>query len=738
MDLAAKLADERRSRLAAERLLEQKQAELHAANRKLGRHARQLSEEIHLTRAQVQTVQDENQRVKLDLSAANEKVQVAERRLWQSIAALQDGFAFFDADGLMLAANDAWMGAFDGLEEVAPGVSYIKLLQLATEEGVVDIGSAAAADWRSMMIDHWVAARSEPFTLKLWNGVSLRMSVHRGHEGDIVCLATDISASVRYERKLQNAQRKAEAANRAKSAFLANMSHEIRTPMHGVVGMSELLSETALTEDQKLYVDTIRNSGEALLAIINDVLDYSKIEAEKLTLSPEPFDLERCIHEVVMLLQPAARDKGLDLVVDYDLFLPTRFIGDPVRIRQVLTNLLGNAVKFTSAGHVVIRVAGLPRPDRNICQIHVSVEDTGIGIAKDQQAIIFGEFNQVEASSSRKFEGSGLGLTITQRLIGLMQGEIWLDSEPDVGSVFGFKIDLPLSDASESEVLPPSLAGPIRNIVLVGTNDVTRAVLEKQLRALGGQVSYCDGGKAALGLIDKSTGLVLTEHHMDGMDGLELTQALRDAGRDVPVIMLSPNVTYAEMDPASRHLSAILQWPAPRRDLFAALADLSGKYVAPVPASADAGIGTDPAAGDRNGIVVLAAEDNATNRLVLTKMLAGLPIDLRFAEDGAQAVAMWTEIHPDLVLMDISMPGVDGLEATRQIRQQEQKRGLGRTPVFAMTAHVVGTVSGDFAEAGMDGHLPKPTRKADLLKLIEGIGHPVAMAPSAKLNAKAI
>ena len=240
-------------------------------------------------------------------------------------------------------------------------------------------------------------------------------------DGGRVGLRVDITELKVQQAALETARSEAEAANRAKSAFLANMSHEIRTPMNGVVGMAELLCDTALNEEQRLFAETIRSSGEALLVIINDILDYSKIEAERLTLNPEPFDLERTIHEVTMLLQPKARAKGIDLLIDYDMFLPTRFVGDPGRLRQILTNLIGNAVKFTDAGHVLVRAIGLDGAE-GAKHLHITIEDTGIGIAPQNIDHIFGEFNQVESQQNRKFEGTGLGLAITRRLIELMGG----------------------------------------------------------------------------------------------------------------------------------------------------------------------------------------------------------------------------------------------------------------------------------------------------------------------------
>ncbi|PSL19108.1 histidine kinase dimerization/phospho-acceptor domain-containing protein [Shimia abyssi] len=309
MSLAKRLADERRARLAAERLLELKQAELFSANRKLGKHAAELSNEIVETRAEVANVKNENSRVKSDLQVANEKIEIAERRLWLSIASIRDGFAFFDAQSRMIAANPSYLAVFDGLENVQPGITYSEILECITDEGIFNTGDASAEQWREEMLARWHQPTPEPVVLRLWNGEYIKLIDQRGHGGDIVSLALNITETVRYEAKLKSEQQRAEAASRAKSAFLANMSHEIRTPMNGVVGMSDLLLDTSLSEEQRLFVNTIKNSGEALLVIINDVLDYSKIEADKLKLRPETFDLERCIHEVTTLLQLSARQK---------------------------------------------------------------------------------------------------------------------------------------------------------------------------------------------------------------------------------------------------------------------------------------------------------------------------------------------------------------------------------------------------------------------------------------------
>jgi signal transduction histidine kinase/ActR/RegA family two-component response regulator len=589
MSLASKLTEERRSRLAAERLLELKQAELFAAHRKLGRHAQQLSEEIVERRAEVETIRGENLRVKSDLSAANQKIAIAERRLWHSIETIKDGFAFFDADNRMIMANRAYLAIFEGLEAVRPGVNYVTILQALTDEGIVNTGMLKPADWRQMMTERLHHPNPEPVTIRLWNGSYIRLVDQRGPDGDMVSLGLDITPTVQYEKQLKEARAIAESASRAKSAFLANMSHEIRTPMNGVLGMAEVLAGSELSEEQRLHVDTIRNSAEALLVIINDVLDYSKIEADRLDLHPEPFDLERTIREILMLLQPSVRAKGLELALDYDTRLPRQLIGDPGRLRQVMTNLIGNAVKFTSEGGVVIRVTGTADADGAAVSLQVSIEDSGIGIPEEMVPHIFGEFNQVESECNRKFEGTGLGLAITRRLIRMMEGDIWVTSREGAGSCFTFRVRLAVVTAepvAAAGSAPPS-----------GIPRTTRATAPRRLR-------------------------------------------------------------------------------------------------------------------------VLAAEDNRTNQLVFRKMVRDLDIDLTFADNGEEAVTLYRETAPDIVFMDISMPRMDGRQATAAIRRIEAARGV-RVPIVALTAHAMTGDDAAILAAGLDHYLTKPLRRKEIVARLE-------------------
>ncbi|MCF1708099.1 response regulator [Tabrizicola sp. J26] len=827
MDIAERLAKERRGRLAAERLLEQKQRELFAANEKLALHARALSDQIVEQRqvvrsalSEAEELKGQNSRFLSDLENAHTAAVMAERRLWDSIDTIRDGFAVFDGNLKLVVANSAYLAAFDQ-PLAGPGTDYAAILHHVAERGLVDTVGVSVDAWVAAMLARLEADPIEPLDLRLTRGTWLRLQDRRARGGDLVTLALDITDQMRiwaaieaipdgfvlfdrnerlltcnqryrdiypetapamipgatfeeilryglergqhadavgreeawladrlaqhrnpvamHEQQLGNgrwvrahdhptpdggrvglriditeqkeqqaaletARQAAEAANRAKSAFLANMSHEIRTPMNGVVGMAELLCDTSLSEEQRLFAETIRSSGEALLVIINDILDYSKIEAERLTLHPEPFDLERTIHEVAMILQPKARAKGIDLIIDVDMFLPTRYIGDPGRIRQVLTNLMGNAVKFTEVGHVLVRVVGIEtEPGQR--QLHVTVEDTGIGIPAEYLGHIFGEFNQVEDASNRKFEGTGLGLAITERLVARMGGEVWVESEVSRGSCFGFRLVLPV--AEEATAMVPIT---LRRALVVDDQLINRTILERQLGACGIEVVLCRSGSDAMErlLRDGHFDVVLTDHEMPDMDGLALCATIREAGFAMPIVLLSSNPAAARSGLGADIPAAVLQKPILRSDLFRRLQTLSR----PAATAPDRGA-FEPAGRQMR---VLVAEDNRTNQLVFRKMVKDLDLDLTFAGNGREAVEFWQDLKPDLIFMDISMPEMDGRDAARAIRTAEE--GKSHVPIIALTAHAMDGDADGILASGIDRYMTKPLRRTAIIEAI--------------------
>lgn len=716
MKLENILAQERRARMAAERLLAQKQQELSSANRMLSQHADSLSDEITETLGVVEGIRDENQQVRADLEKANQEMVIARRRLWDSIETIKDGFAVFDRSNQLIAANSAYLQPFDGLSCIKPGIRYTEILDIATDEGIVDIGNMRPLAWRDMMLERWHSTTSDPIIIRLWDGTHIKLIDQRSGDGDMVSLGLNITETINYQAQLKEARYKAEAANRAKSAFLANMSHEIRTPMNGVVSMAELMAEGDLNDEQRLYVDTIRQSGEALLSIINDVLDYSKIEASKMTLHPEPFDLEQVILDVITLLQPSIHNKDVRLSLDFDLFLPRMFIGDVVRIRQILTNLIGNAVKFTSEGYVLIRAVGLPARNPQEQKVHVTVEDSGIGISKDMQQYIFGEFNQIEAQQNREFEGTGLGLTITRQLVELMGGEIWVDSEENAGSCFGFQLTLPVAQPSD---LPTPL-GHTGSALLAIKDNLDRTILEKRLHEAGLRVELYDQRSTSQDTIANAHLVIADEQFcadIGATTNLPLIKHLREKNETAPIFLITARKTNAlEKDHQAALATQTLHPPLNRNTVLNIIGQTTSSQMAAErntpPQSPEQNL---PQQAEPRLMKILAAEDNKTNQLVFSKLVKDLNIELHFANNGVQAVELYSELQPDLIFMDISMPIIDGKEATRRIRALEQQEQLKRTRIVALTAHALTGDDQEIISHGLDEHMTKPLKKAEII-----------------------
>lgn len=696
-----RLAQERRGRLQAERLLAQRSDELYAANKKLADHAAALSHQVIAQREQNVALQGDNSRTQAALAVATEKANIAERRLWDSLEAAEDGFAIFDRDQRLVVANRAYLSIFDGVADVAAGAGYDSILRITVDEGIVDLEGEEPPDWIDRMMARWENAQIPQTDIKLWNGQYIRLIDKRTHQGDVVSLGVDITQTIRHEKQLRHARDLAEAANRAKSAFLANMSHEIRTPMNGVVSMAELLRETPLTDEQQLYADTIKSSGEALLVIINDVLDYSKIEADKIVLHPAPFALDDLIGEVFNLLRPGLQGRDVALQLDYDVFLPDRLLGDAGRIRQVLTNLIGNAVKFTETGHVLVRVVGLAQDGGQIA-LRVVVEDTGIGIAPEMQAHVFGEFNQVEDQANRRFEGTGLGLAITAQLIKLMGGGVWLDSLPGIGSAFGFSLLLMPAPGSIAQPVAPFPPGT-PPVILLGKSAQRPDWLLAQLRRLRVAVQE----RNTLTAPCECSAIILTD---PARAAAQLAQ-IRGLGLAAPVGVLVRNFGQAgpdEITPIAQNIA-----------LSALRAFLMSHDSGPanVPATVP---GTDHAADTAlRRLRLLAAEDNKTNQLVFRTMLKTADLDLTMVADGQELLEAYLADPPDIIFTDISMPRMDGLEASRQIRHHAAEQGLSRVPIIAMTAHAMDGDRERILAAGIDEYLTKPLNKAGLLAMID-------------------
>jgi signal transduction histidine kinase/DNA-binding response OmpR family regulator len=649
----------------------------------------------------------------IEMEEANLKeIREARARLTEAIETISEGFSLYDAEDKLIVCNSHYRELFAShAEAMVPGTSFETILRTATGRGLIKDAEGREEAWIAERLERHRAS-SETHIQRRSDGRWIQVSERKTANGGVVAIYADITQLKQHEAELAAARDAAEEANRSKSSFLATMSHEIRTPMNAVIGMSGLLLDTTLNDEQRDYANTIRDSSEALLTIINDILDFSKIEAGRMDIEAQPFDLRDCVESALDLISSRAAEKGLDIAYLFEGDTPAAIKGDLTRLRQILLNLLSNAVKFTDRGEVVLTVTA----ERD--QLEFAVRDTGIGLDENGKSRLFQSFSQADSSTTRKYGGTGLGLAISKRLAELMGGTMWVESAgPGHGSTFHFTIrsqraHLPQGTRRDFIGAQPALQG--KHILVVDDNATNRKILALQAVKWGMGVEDTEAPEQALQILKRgSFDLAILDMHMPGMDGATLASRIREAGHTLPLVLFS---SLGHKEVSDSLFAARLAKPLRQSQLFDTLVTLLVNDAAPRQVAARAKSRIDAEMASRHALRILLAEDNAVNQKLALRLLQQMGYRADLASNGIEAIECVARQTYDVVLMDVQMPEMDGIEASRRITTRWP---AGQRPrIVAMTANAMQGDREMCLAAGMDDYLSKPIRLDELVEAL--------------------